>query len=253
MRRPLRFTARVAVSGEPAWEREWRLAEAIEELEAPHRPVAASLFAVTSAGLATLLGTSFATDQPTAIEVAAAVVVAAVALAVVPAAIRAARMRVHLVLVAAALLSAGAAAVHFAVIRTHFDEWWGYGVFFVVSGLAQLAWSLLVVARPSRGLFWLGVAGNAAIVALWIVTRTVGTLIGPAATDPESVGFADVTATVFEALLVVGGLLVVRRGIPKWRTLRAGTWIVGLLTLFSTALALVSVMGAATSVIPPTE
>jgi hypothetical protein len=31
-----------------------------------------------------------------------------------------------------ALLSLGAAGIHFAVLGSHFEEWWGYGVFFAV-------------------------------------------------------------------------------------------------------------------------
>jgi hypothetical protein len=188
---------------------------------------------------------------PAALPVA--VLAAAVALAVVPAAARTTRTRVHLVVVTAGLLSAGAAAIHFAVIGGHFEEWWGFGLFFVLSGLAQLAWSLLAAVRPTKALFWLGVLGNAAIVALWIVTRTAGTLAGPDPHTPEPVGLADTVATGFEVAIVAGALWLAISGVPGWRTLRILTWVVAAVTLASTTLALLSVMGAAPSVIPATE
>jgi hypothetical protein len=80
---------------------------------------------------------------------------------------------------AAGLLSAAAALVHFAVIKQHADEYWLYGAFFVVLGLVQLAWGVLIVSVSSRTLYALGALGNAAVVAIFVVTRTVGTLVGP--------------------------------------------------------------------------
>jgi hypothetical protein len=44
-----------------------------------------------------------------------------------------------------------------------------------------------------------GVArGNALVVFTWIVTRTAGALVGPAATVPERAGFGDLVATVMQ-------------------------------------------------------
>src|SRR5919108_430965 len=70
-----------------------------------------------------------------------------------------------------ALLSAGAAAIHFAVAKMLFDEYTLFGVFFVGSGIAQLVWPIWVVFWRWRPLFFLGAVGNAAIVALWAVDR----------------------------------------------------------------------------------
>jgi hypothetical protein len=40
----------------------------------------------------------------------------------------------------------------------------------------------------------------------WIITRTVGSLVGPAATEPAKVGFCDLVSTALEALIVAGCL-----------------------------------------------
>ena len=77
--------------------------------------------------------------------------------------------------------SAGAAAIHFAVMRTHFEEYFLFGVFFVLSGLTQLVWAILVVAWPRRWLLQLGAAGNASIAALWAVDRIWGAAARPRA------------------------------------------------------------------------
>jgi len=101
--------------------------------------------------------------------------------------------------------SAGAAAIHVAVIPEHVEEWWAFGLFFLATGVAQLVWAVMVVRSPSRFVISLGVLGNAAIVVLWIVTRTVGTLVGPEPHTPEQVGLTDAVATAFELVIAVTG------------------------------------------------
>jgi hypothetical protein len=127
----------------------------------------------------------------------------------------------------------GAAVIHFVVVPGHWDEYWGQGLFFIIAAIAQLLWAVWVVVAPSRLLYLAGAAGNAAIVALWIVTRTYGVPAGPGAGEREAVEFADTLATVFEVLLVIGAL-VLSRTVPA-RPIR---WPAGALTA-SLVLALV--------------
>jgi hypothetical protein len=72
--------------------------------------------------------------------------------------------------IVAALLSIGAAIVHFAVIAQHFDEWWLTGMFFLTIAVFQLGWGLLVLLRPSALVFLAGAVVNALIVVTWIVS-----------------------------------------------------------------------------------
>ena len=108
------------------------------------------------------------------------------------------------------VLSAGAAAIHFAVIGDHFDEYWAYGMFFAIAAWLQLLWAIGLAASPSRWLFLIGTLGNTVIIAIWIISRTSGLPVGPHAGSPESVEFIDVLATGFEALIVVGSLMLLR-------------------------------------------
>jgi len=86
------------------------------------------------------------------------------------------------------LLSMAAALIHFSVIEQHWTEYWLYGAFFIAVGLAQLGRALAIPAAPVRWLLYGGVLGNALVVITWIVTRTVGSLVGPAATMPARAG-----------------------------------------------------------------
>src|SRR5215469_4872700 len=73
-----------------------------------------------------------------------------------------------------AALSVGAAAIHFAVTFAHFREYVLYGVFFLVIAWAQAIWAPVVVWRPSKPWLWLGIAGNAVIVAVYFASRLTG-------------------------------------------------------------------------------
>ena len=120
------------------------------------------------------------------------------------------------VLYPAAALSLLAALVHLAVTPEHFEEWWGYGSFFLAAAVAQALYAPLLLWRPSRPLLLAGVFGNSAIVLLYLVTRTLGVpLVGPEAGEVEGVGALDACATVSEVILV--GVLCV---LLLWRLLR---------------------------------
>lgn len=150
----------------------------------------------------------------------------------------------------AALASAGAAAVHFSVIGMHFAEYTLYGVFFVVSAVAQLAWPIWLLLRRWKPLLVLGALGNAAIVATWIIDRSGPMPIGPDATKPPPYGLGDGITSGFEVLVVVACIVALVRG--RGRPLRSGTTVaLALSTAALTTLAFLSVLGVAPSVLPP--
>ena len=73
---------------------------------------------------------------------------------------------------ALASLSAAAAAIHFAVVFEHFKDYTLYGVFFLVLAWSQLIWPAVLLWRPSRLWLWLGMAGNTAVLAVYVASRT---------------------------------------------------------------------------------
>lgn len=115
-------------------------------------------------------------------------------------------------LYAAGALSIGAALVHLLEAPEHFEEWWGFGVFFLTAGLAQGLYSLMLPHLGGRPLFLLaGIAGNLSIVALWLVTRTAGVpYVRTTGVETfelrlgmvEGVGVADLAVTTAEVMLV---------------------------------------------------
>jgi hypothetical protein len=102
------------------------------------------------------------------------------------------------------MMSLATAVIHFAVAGQHFQEYWLYGVFMLVVAWLQVLWAILAVARPSRLLLGAGVILNAGVVAVYVVTRTVGDVIGPGAHSPEQAGFGDLLCTALEVIVAAG-------------------------------------------------
>lgn len=111
-----------------------------------------------------------------------------------------------------------AAFIHGLVAPDHFAEWWGYGAFFVAAGIAQGFYGAVVLfsgalegesvldrwsPRTLRAYYLAGIGGNALIVALWLVTRTIGIpFFGPEAGVVEPVRPLDAASKIIELALI---------------------------------------------------
>ena len=263
-----RAEGQVAATGgqDQALEQEWLTADAIKRGEAERaarararRALVAVVPAAVVAGLAPAILplTPGFSPSDTAAAIVAATVAATLAIGVVPLADPLARGLPRAgagesLVVAAALFSAGAASIHFAVAKVHFDEYTLFGVFFVGTGLAQLVWPIWVLFRRWRPLFVLAAIGNAGIVALWAVDRIWGLPLGPTPWKPDPIGFGDSTTAAFEVLLVAACVTLFagpRR--PTWR--RTTVLMLTAAVVALTALSLLSVLGVGSSFLTPTE
>lgn len=122
---------------------------------------------------------------------------------------------------AAALLTAGAAAIHLGVAQAHFVEWWASGALFLGASAAQSAWAVAAWTRPPvRRLLGIGAALNLGLVAIWALSRTAGIPLGPGGGAPEPVGPADLITVAME------GLATVAITVQAW-TPTAGARLVG--------------------------
>ena len=135
----------------------------------------------------------------------------------------------------AGLLMLGAAAIHFAVTPEHLAEFVPFGVFFLAVGSLQALIGVDLLVRPSRRLALGGAAANAALVALWLISRMYGLPIGPTPGTPEDVGFADVVCSAMEILSGLLLILAARRAIQprvraRWK-LALGTLPLGLIAV----------------------
>lgn len=130
--------------------------------------------------------------------------------------------RHKLILDLVAVLSLLAALIHLWVMQEHLEEWWGYGTFFLDAAIAQGPYSAAVLRWPHRSLLLLlGIGGNLLIVALYLVTRTVGVpIFGPDAGEVEEVGVTDLSVTMSElAIVLTLGAVLLRDLSPPRRNL----------------------------------
>ena len=135
----------------------------------------------------------------------------------------------------AAGLSIAAAVIHAGVAPEHLSEWWGYGIFFVIAGICQGIYGLLLLLRPWRydetsGLregndpsyvrtfYSLGIVGNGAIIVLYLITRTVGIpFLGPDAGKAEPLTPISVLSKLIE-LATIACLVLLLQRTPAQRT-----------------------------------
>jgi len=92
--------------------------------------------------------------------------------------------------------------VHLAYAAPHLRQWWAYGAFFLATGAGQALFAPLILRRPRAWVVAAGIAGNVAIIAMYVVSRTYGPPLGPHAHVPEVAGPIDLATTAAEVCLV---------------------------------------------------
>lgn len=104
-------------------------------------------------------------------------------------------------------LSGSAGLIHARALFDHASHYWLFGVFFGALTYGQTLWAVWMYRRPDdeRPLLPAAVA-SLAVVAIWVVSRTVGLPIGPWAGRPEPFGIEDITASLDE--LVLAALII---------------------------------------------
>jgi len=146
---------------------------------------------------------------------------------------------------ALAVTSLATAGIHFAVMSEHFREYAAFGVFFSLVAWFQALWALGIVVAPTRPVIAVGLVVNAAVVMIWIISRTAGLPIGPESGIAEPASFLDVLSTVLEiGIVAVTAALLVRGRSAATSGARMGLLLVGGLAVALVALTTVAVASA---------
>jgi hypothetical protein len=104
----------------------------------------------------------------------------------------------------ATVLAGSLGLIHILASPLYLDQWLGSGMAFIGVAVLQVFYSMvLAVNRPNRTFLWLGIIGNALIIAAWAFTRTVGIPIGPMAGEVLPIGFLDGFAQVLEVVQIL--------------------------------------------------
>ena len=138
--------------------------------------------------------------------------------------------------IAAACFLLGPAAIHFAVAPEHLRTYPLYGVFFIVLGLVQAGLAALILLRPSPPLLLGGAAFSLLVIAIWLLSRTLGLPIAPIPWQAEPVGLPDFLSTLME--WIAAWLLVAADArLESPRSFRLGRATPGLTIAFVASLA----------------
>lgn len=124
---------------------------------------------------------------------------------------------------AVAGLLAVAGGLHLAALPGHLNASTAAGAFFAVTAAAQLLGAVLVATRPSSRTTLAVIAGNAAILILWAMSRTTGLPTGGELGVREPFGLLDGFAAAAEFLVVVAGLATIARH-ERLTGRRSGGW-----------------------------
>ena len=108
-------------------------------------------------------------------------------------------------LFAASLLSSVAGVIHAYYMPEHFEMWVGYGMFFLIVTVCQVLLPLVLLGfRPvPRIVLWVGILGNAAIIVMWLISRTSGLPYGPMLGEVEEIGVLDLSSKIAEFGVII--------------------------------------------------
>jgi len=102
----------------------------------------------------------------------------------------------------AAVLSLVAGWIHFAYVSSHWRDWWAYGAFFLASAVFQALFAPAILKWPNRGTALAGIAGNLAIIGMYVMSRTHGIPMGPHIGVVEKAAAIDLSCAAGEIVLV---------------------------------------------------
>jgi hypothetical protein len=134
------------------------------------------------------------------------------------------RRRVEM-LVGVCVIVSGSA--HGLVTQQHFQEWWGYGVFFLATAICLVGFGLALITdainpqympgdvnRLRWFMYAVGAIGIVSILGLYLLTRTTGIPLGPGLGSVESVGVIDLVAKATEVLALAGLVVLLLKTRP---------------------------------------
>lgn len=144
-----------------------------------------------------------------------------------------------------AACSAGAGAVHFAMVPAHAEESMLLAVGFAVVAWLQVAFAGGVVLRPSRGLLLAGALLNVGAIGAWAWSRLFGLPLGGGEIEPVSTLDA-LTASLEAVAVVTASWWPVARTEPAARTAHRSAFA-------AVALAAIVIAGTSTALASPTS
>ena len=86
---------------------------------------------------------------------------------------------IRIIIISIAILSMSAGIIHLLLIQEHMEESFVWGIFFLISGIAQIIYSIFIIIVSEKlsplnnkwPLYYFGIAGNALLVGIFVIAR----------------------------------------------------------------------------------
>ncbi len=122
-------------------------------------------------------------------------------------------------------LLAVAGIIHVKALVDHVDHYVLFGVLFGIVAWWQIGLGVALWRRPDAvpdDVLTAAIVATGAVVAVWLVSRTVGLPIGPWVGEAEAIGVSDAIVTVTELVTIA---LIVSMLHPEGRTAARLRWL----------------------------
>lgn len=102
-----------------------------------------------------------------------------------------------------------AGVVHLIVAPEHYAHAPAHGIFFVVVGLAEIAWAIIFLRQPTQQVYYAGLLLTGGLLVLWAVTRIVP---APFHGHAEAVDLGGIVCKLSELVGLAALVLVAAQG-----------------------------------------
>lgn len=109
-----------------------------------------------------------------------------------------------------ALMTILAGIIHLILVSLHVEHAPAHGLFFLLVGIAQIIWGVMIWREPTLRLYYLGAVMAGWLIVLYIVTRL---LPAPFSHGPESIETIDLVCKLCEGLGMILLLILIFQGL----------------------------------------
>lgn len=109
----------------------------------------------------------------------------------------------------ATIAVASAGILHIAVAPQHYEHAPAHAIFFVVAGIAEIAWALIFLRRPTQQVYYAGLALTGGLILLWALTRVVP---APFHGQVEAIDLGGIACKISEAAGLAALLMIAAQG-----------------------------------------
>src|SRR5574338_695544 len=103
-----------------------------------------------------------------------------------------------------------AGIIHLILVPLHIEHAPAHGLFFLLVGMAQIVWGIMMWRRPTLKLYYFGAVMAGWLIVLYIVTRL---LPAPFSHGPEEIETIDLVCKLCEGLGMISLLVLIFQGL----------------------------------------